>query len=128
MNKIGAFFKLVRWPNLLITALTMCLVYHCVMHMGSTWMFTLMVISMVLIQAGGYVINDIFDKDIDMVNKPEKLIVDKIFTERQCKLFYIVLTVMGLACALVASIMALGKSFITIFAFMVLLACLLYTY
>lgn len=128
MNKIGAFFKLVRWPNLLITALTMCLVYHCVMHMGSTWMFTLIVISMVLIQAGGYVINDIFDKDIDMVNKPEKLIVDKIFTERQCKLFYIVLTVMGLACALVASIMALGKSFITIFAFMVLLACLLYTY
>lgn len=128
MNKIGAFFKLVRWPNLLITALTMCLVYHCVMHMGSTWMFTLIVISMVLIQAGGYVINDIFDKDIDMVNNPEKLIVDKIFTERQCKLFYIVLTVMGLACALVASIMALGKSFITIFAFMVLLACLLYTY
>ena len=128
MNKIGAFFKLVRWPNLLITALTMCLVYHCVMHMGSTWMFTLIVISMVLIQAGGYVINDIFDKDIDMVNKPEKLMVDKIFTERQCKLFYIVLTVMGLACALVASIMALGKSFITIFAFMVLLACLLYTY
>ena len=128
MNKIGAFFKLVRWPNLLITALTMCLVYHCVMRMSSTLMFTLMVISMVLIQAGGYVINDIFDKDIDVVNKPEKLIVGKIFTERQCKLFYIVLTVIGLACALVGSIMALGKSFITIFAFMVLLACLLYTY
>ena len=128
MNKIGAFFKLVRWPNLLITALTMFLVYHFVMRMGSTWMFTLMVISMVLIQAGGYVINDIFDKDIDVVNKPEKLIVGKIFTERQCKLFYIVLTVTGLVCALVASIMALGKSFLTIFAFMVLLACLLYTY
>ena len=128
MNKIGAFFKLVRWPNLLITALTMFLVYHFVMRMGSTWMFTLMVISMVLIQAGGYVINDIFDKDIDVVNKPEKLIVGKIFTDRQCKLFYIVLTVIGLVCALVASIMALGKSFLTIFAFMVLLACLLYTY
>ncbi len=128
MNKIGAFFKLVRWPNLLITALTMCLVYHCVMRMSSTLMFTLMVISMVLIQAGGYVINDIFDKDIDVVNKPEKLIVGKIFTERQCKLFYIVLTIIGLACALVGSIMALGTSFLTIFAFMVLLACLLYTY
>lgn len=128
MNKIGAFFKLVRWPNLLITALTMCLVYHCVMRMSSTLMFTLMVISMVLIQAGGYVINDIFDKDIDVVNKPEKLIVGKIFTERQCKHFYIVLTIIGLACALVGSIMALGTSFLTIFAFMVLLACLLYTY
>jgi len=128
MDKIGAFFKLVRWPNLLITALTMCLVYHCVMHFDSSAPFTLLVISMVLIQAGGYVINDIFDKDIDAINKPEKQIVGKIFTEKQSNLFYIVLTIIGLGCGLAASIMALGKSFISIFACMVLLACFLYSY
>lgn len=128
MKKIGAFFKLVRWPNLLITALTMCLVWHCIMGISSTLAFTLLVIAMVLIQAGGYVINDIFDMDIDAINKPEKRIVGKIFTERQANLYYIALTIIGLGCGLAASVMANGKNFYTIFAALILLACFLYSY
>lgn len=128
MKKFGAFFKLVRWPNLLITALMMCLVHHCLMHMESTFPFTLLVISMVLIQAGGYVINDIFDLEIDAINKPDKQIVGRIFTEKQGNVFYISLTIIGLVCALAASLIALGSKFITIFACMALLACLLYSY
>ncbi|MBO7468792.1 MAG: geranylgeranylglycerol-phosphate geranylgeranyltransferase [Bacteroidales bacterium] len=128
MKTFGTFFKLVRWPNLIITALMMCLVHRCLMQMESSAAFTLLVISMVLIQAGGYVINDIFDMEIDAINKPEKQIVGKVFTEKQCNLFYIVLTIIGLACALAASVMALGNKFITIFACMALLACLLYSY
>lgn len=128
MKKIRAFFKLVRWPNLLITALTMCLVWHCIMGISSTLAFTLLVIAMVLIQAGGYVINDIFDMDIDAINKPEKRIVGKIFTERQANLYYIALTIIGLGCGLAASIMANGKNFYTIFAALILLACFLYSY
>ena len=128
MKKIGAFFKLVRWPNLFITALTMCLVCHCVMGLSSTLAFTLLVISMVLIQAGGYVINDIFDVEIDKINKPEKQIVGRIFTERQCNVFYIALTIIGLGCGLAASLMANGKNFITVFASLILLACFLYSY
>lgn len=128
MKKIGAFFKLVRWPNLLITAVMMCLVYHSLMQFDGSAPFTLLVISMVFVQAGGYVINDIFDKEIDVVNKPDKLIVGKVFTEKQCNIFYIALTVIGLGCALAASVMALGGSFVSIFACMVLLACFLYSY
>lgn len=128
MNKIGAFFKLVRWPNLLITALTMCLVWHCIMGISSMLAFTLLVIAMVLIQAGGYVINDIFDMEIDAINKPEKRIVGKIFTERQANLYYIALTIIGLGCGLAASVMANGKNFYTIFAALILLACFLYSY
>lgn len=128
MKKIGAFFKLVRWPNLLITALTMCLVWHCIMGISSTLAFTLLVIAMVLIQAGGYVINDIFDMEIDAINKPEKRIVGKIFTERQANLYYIALTIIGLGCGLAASVMANGKNFYTIFAALILLACFLYSY
>lgn len=128
MKKLGSFFKLVRWPNLIITALMMCLVYHNLVGMDSTIGFTLLVISMVLIQAGGYVINDIFDKEIDEINKPDKLIVGKIFTEKQCNFFYWTLTVIGLACALVATLLMNGSKFITVFGCMVLLACVLYTY
>lgn len=128
MKKLGAFFRLVRWPNLLITALTMCLVYHCILGLASNLPFTLLVISMVLIQAGGYVINDIFDIEIDAINKPEKQVVGKVFSERQSNVFYIVLTMIGLACGIAASVMANGKNFITISACLILLACFLYSY
>ena len=128
MKKLGAFFKLVRWPNLLITALMMCLVWHCVLGLGSTIGFTLLVISMVFIVAGGYVINDIFDMVIDYINKPDKVIVGKIFTEKQCKVFYWTLTIIGLLCALVSSILTHGSNFIVIFSCMVLLVCILYSY
>lgn len=128
MNKLGAFFKLVRWPNLLITALMMCLVYHNLVGMTSTIGFTLLVLSMVLIQAGGYVINDIFDMEIDTINKPDKLIVGKVFTEKQCNFFYWALTIIGLACALAATLLMNGSKFITVFGCMVMLACVLFTY
>jgi 4-hydroxybenzoate polyprenyltransferase len=128
MKKIGDFFKLVRWPNLIITALTMCLVWHCIMGLPSTLAFTLVVIAMVMIQAGGYVINDIFDMEIDAINKPGKRIVGEIFTERQANLYYIVLTIIGLGCGLASSIIAHGKNFYTVFAALLLLACFLYSY
>jgi len=128
MKKLGSFFKLVRWLNLLITALTMCLVWHCIMGMPGSLQFTLLVVSMVLIQAGGYVINDIFDMEIDAVNKPNKRIVGEIFSEKQSNVFYIALTVIGLGCGLAASLMATGRNFITVFASLILLACFLYSY
>lgn len=128
MKKIGSFFKLVRWPNLLITAMMMCLVYHCVMMMESTAAFTLLVISMVFVVAGGYVINDIFDVETDAINKPKKLIVGKIFSEKQCNVFYLTLTVIGLCCALASTIIAYGTKFYLVFICMLLLAGVLYSY
>lgn len=128
MKKLLAFFRLVRWPNLLITALMMFLVYYNLVGMISSVGFTLLVISMVLIVAGGYVINDIFDMDIDEINKPDKLIVGRYFTEKQSNFIYWSLTIIGLACALASSLIMFGKSFLTIFACMVLLTGILYSY
>ena len=128
MKKLFAFFKLVRWPNLLITALMMSLVCHSIMGVESSIGFTLLIISMVFVVAGGYVINDIFDSEIDAFNKPDKVIVGKIFTERQCKVFYWTLTIIGLTCSLAASLIICGRRFIPVFSFMPLLACLFYSY
>ena len=85
MNKIKSIFKLVRWPNLLMIAIMMILVYYCLMSplftsgimgiMPPSPAFLLLVISLIFIVAGGYVINDYFDVEIDKVNKPDKLVV-----------------------------------------------------
>ncbi len=39
--------------------------------------FSLLVLSTVLIAAGGYVINDIFDIETDKINKPNKILINK---------------------------------------------------
>ena len=76
------FLQLIRWPNLLIVALTQFLLYQFILlpyftaHQIEPALdflhFSLLVITTVFIAAGGYVINDIVDIEIDKINKPEK--------------------------------------------------------
>jgi 4-hydroxybenzoate polyprenyltransferase len=49
----------------------------------------------VLIAAGGYVINDVLDKTIDVTNKPQKLVVGRHLSERNAKTYYWVLSLTG---------------------------------
>lgn len=138
MNKIKAFFKLIRWSNLLMIAIMMLFVYYCLMYpmfqsgivgaVPTSPAFTLLLISMIFIVAGGYVINDYFDVEIDKVNKADKLIVSKIFSENVTKFFYIILSFIGLAAGLASSILILHSKFYLLFAILILLACLLYSY
>lgn len=138
MNKIKSFFKLVRWTNLLMTALMMCLTYYCLLMplavsdvmgvMPAPPAFGLLLISVVFIVAGGYVINDLYDTNIDAVNKPERLLVTTIFSEKEAKIFYFILTFIGVVAALISSILVSKTKFVTLFALLVLLACILYSY
>ena len=138
MNKIKAFFRLVRWTNLLMTAIMMLLVYYCLMFpmfktgivgaMPSSPAFLLLLISMIFIVAGGYVINDFFDVEMDKVNKADKLIVSRFFSENVTKLFYIILTFIGLVTGLASSILILDSKFYLLFTILFLLVCLLYFY
>src|SRR5918993_1443626 len=82
MNLVSAFFRLVRWPNLVFIILTQALFYFCIylplFHEQRTTKFILLVVASVFIAAAGYIINDYFDLNIDQINKPEKNVVDKI--------------------------------------------------
>lgn len=138
MKKIKAFFKLVRWTNLLMIALMMLLVYYCLMSplftsgiaavMPPAPSFLLLVLSLVFIVAGGYVINDIFDVDIDKINKPERQLVTTVFSEKEARIFYNVLTLIGLLAALASSIIIAKTKFFTLFAILLLLVGVLYSY
>ena len=46
------------------------------------WQYVLMVFATMCIMAGGYIINNIFDRDIDMVNKPENVVVGTYISEK----------------------------------------------
>lgn len=59
--------------------------------------FSLLVLSSVLIAAAGYVINDYFDLNIDRINKPHKLIVQKIISRRYAIAWHFFLSITGIA-------------------------------
>jgi 4-hydroxybenzoate polyprenyltransferase len=108
MNVLSAFFKLVRWPNLLFIALTQVLFRFFILRFVffnspsgfeslrlSLPLFYLLVFASVCIAAAGYIINDYFDVNIDLVNKPSKLIIDRYIKRRWAIVLHIVFSFTG---------------------------------
>lgn len=103
MKLLAAFLKLVRWPNLVFIALTQILFYFCIVLPEinknglqsnlSYGHFALLVLSYVFIAAGGNIINDYFDLNIDLINKPQKVVVNQIIKRRWVIVWHIVLSV-----------------------------------
>lgn len=108
MKLIVAFLRLIRWPNLLFIALTQIFFYYFVLHasiinesgeifiLERSSLFILLVISSICIAAAGYIINDYFDLNIDAVNKPQKIVVDRIVKRRWAILWHLVLSSIGI--------------------------------
>jgi 4-hydroxybenzoate polyprenyltransferase len=48
----------------------------------------LLILSYILVAAGGYIINDYFDLNIDQINKPDKVIIDRFISRRWAIFFH----------------------------------------
>ncbi|MBV8255391.1 MAG: geranylgeranylglycerol-phosphate geranylgeranyltransferase [Chitinophaga sp.] len=107
MKLWAAFFKLVRYPNLLYIALTQFLLQYCVVapvleSAGeepslSVTQFVLLCLSTVFVAAAGYIINDYFDINIDIVNKPDKMVLDKVISRRWAMAWHTILNMTGVS-------------------------------
>jgi len=107
MNVLAAFFKLVRWPNLVFIALTQMLFRFFVLRFAYNsidtvvtmklhpFLFYWLVFASVCIAAAGYIINDYFDVNIDLVNKPERLIIGRYIKRRWAIVLHIILSFTG---------------------------------
>jgi len=98
-------FKLIRWSNLLIIALLMFIIRHFIFQAGlpglfslqlDVFNFSLLVLSVVLIAAGGNIINDIYDQETDEINKPHKKIIGTHISETMGWVLYLLCTVFGI--------------------------------
>ncbi len=106
-NAAIAFLRLIRWPNLLFIAITQWLFYYCILlpsfyianppreNILNHYDCLLLSISSILIAAAGYIINDYFDLHIDRVNKPEKIVVEKIIKRRWAIIWHWILSSLG---------------------------------
>ncbi|MEP6700542.1 MAG: UbiA family prenyltransferase, partial [Bacteroidota bacterium] len=110
MRLIAAFLKLVRLPNLFFIALSQVLFQFCIYHSlykGSipgddTFRFILLVLASLFIAAAGYIINDYFDINIDEVNKPHKMVVDKLIHRRWAIAWHFMLSSAGIILTILA--------------------------
>jgi 4-hydroxybenzoate polyprenyltransferase len=110
MKTITSFFQLIRWRNLIIVFLTQWFIWQCVIHPMEVWArvsvflsaqyFLLLSLSTLLIAAAGYIINDYFDVKIDVINRPQKVIVDKIISRRAAILWHSFFNIAGFLLAL----------------------------
>jgi 4-hydroxybenzoate polyprenyltransferase len=106
MKLVGAFIKMIRLPNLLFILLTQLLFHGAIIHpvkeaAGSSpildgWYFIFLSLASVLIAAAGYIINDYFDINIDLVNKPQGNVVDTLVSRRWAMAWHFVLSGAGL--------------------------------
>ncbi|MBE7172711.1 MAG: geranylgeranylglycerol-phosphate geranylgeranyltransferase [Williamsia sp.] len=106
MNLAGAFFKLIRYPNLIFIGLTQVLFYTVFLFLPGASPtsyqikltpngFVLLMVASIFIAAAGYIINDYFDLNIDKINKPSKIIIEKIIRRRWAIFWHLALTVTG---------------------------------
>ncbi|HHU34977.1 MAG TPA: UbiA family prenyltransferase [Bacteroidetes bacterium] len=116
-GKVGSFFRLIRWKNLLIIAITMVLMRYAIIDtlIGNIKVslhgqgnniplslqfplfdFIVLVFSTICIAAGGYIINDYFDIKTDLINKG-KVIVGTSMSRQRAMMWHNIFNVLGVA-------------------------------
>lgn len=87
--------------------------------------FSLLVLATICLAAAGYIINDIYDIETDMVNKPNNVIIGKTITEKTANTLFIVFNVIGVSLGFYLSHLVGKSGFFTLF---VIISALLYVY
>lgn len=107
-------FRLIRWQNLLFLAILMWVLEKWLVvpllysHGGLPEVLPepilwLLILSVVLIAAGGYVINDYFDIKIDRINRPDSVVVGETMTKPAAMHLSIGLSVAGILVGLLVA-------------------------
>ncbi|WP_420572849.1 geranylgeranylglycerol-phosphate geranylgeranyltransferase [Kordia sp.] len=99
---MAKFLQLIRFPNLVMIALTQFLFYYywIVPFDSSCFIrkpfFLYVVLATIFIAAGGNIINDIFDVKTDRINKPKRMFIDTFISKRKAYLVYFLFTFVGI--------------------------------
>ncbi|WMJ71699.1 geranylgeranylglycerol-phosphate geranylgeranyltransferase [Cytophagaceae bacterium ABcell3] len=99
---LRVIYRLVRLQNLVIIALSQYFVALFIVgkylpHLETLFSFDLFILvcSTVSIAAGGYIINDYYDVKIDIINKPQKVVVGRYLNRRIAMVAHLGFTVAG---------------------------------
>lgn len=125
------YLRLIRYQNLVMLALMQLLFRYGFLSFQniplalSDWQYCLLVLSTVLIAAGGYVINNIMDQATDIINKPNQVVIGKNISETKAYNTYIALNFLGVGIGFYLSNVIEKPGFAAIF---IVISATLYLY
>ena len=95
----SALLKLIRANNLLILFLTQLFVRLFLIGpkkiVDTDIHFGLISLSSILIAASGYIINDYYDVKIDIINKPKRVVIDRLLKRRTALFIHLTLVILS---------------------------------
>lgn len=125
MTLLRDYLRLIRWSNLLFIIILLVLLEKGVIaslcHSQSMpeqlplMVLVVLIASVVLIAAGGYVINDYFDIKIDRINRPDTLIITRTISKDSAMRLFYCLTVVGVLGGLWCAWICRSWSLLTVF-------------
>ncbi len=119
MQLILALFRLTRFWNLAIIAFAQYFTAYFLFQQRllvftDFWLF-LIVAATVMIAAAGYIINDYYDIKIDLINKPDRVVIGKTITRRYAIFFHTVISVTGVGMGLLINWKVGAVNFVSVF-------------
>ena len=125
------YLKLIRYKNIIMIALMQLILLYGFLKLQNIdlalaiWQYFLLIVSTVCIAAGGYIINNIFDTNTDLDNKPDDVVVGKSISESLAYNLYVTFTLTGVCIGFYLSNVIMKPSFLLFF---IIPSALLYIY
>lgn len=109
MNLLSAFFRLIRWQNLVVIILSQSFIQYLIIKIlansidlpFSNFQFLILVLSTILIAAAGNILNDLADFQIDKLNKPEKTLIETTLSAKTASIIAWIFNAIGLLLAVI---------------------------
>jgi 4-hydroxybenzoate polyprenyltransferase len=101
--RLQPLLRIARFRNLLIIAVAQYFTVAFLIdpHLVFDWHLAVLSASTMIIAAGGYIINDYYDVKIDLINKPERVVVGRGISRRYAILLHSALSIVGILFGLV---------------------------
>ncbi|HNU42881.1 MAG TPA: geranylgeranylglycerol-phosphate geranylgeranyltransferase [Cyclobacteriaceae bacterium] len=114
---LQALIRLTRFWNLVIIAMAQYFAACFLIDRALIWDWQLLVLALstTIIAAAGYIINDYYDIKIDLINKPERVVIGKGITRRYALLFHTFLSVVGVALGLLLGLRVAAMHMVSVF-------------
>lgn len=115
MNKLTGYLRLTRPANV-VTAVSDILAGVAIANAGMLFIATpmkpvvLLCMSSALLYAGGVVLNDVFDAELDKLERPERPIPSGLINKTSASFFGLILLLLGIACAAFSHVYLLSTS------------------
>ena len=119
--KLAAFFRLIRWKNLLLLLYIQLLLKFLFFNAFkattnlSVFQFFILVFAILLLTAAGYIFNDIVDLKTDLINKPHKVTVANFFKVESAQRLYLITNTLGIVLGIGLSLSVKKPTFSFIF-------------